>query len=101
MTCPTCGLPGYKDESAPAAPLTPQPGEQLYRLTINGIGYAAAKELAEDFAGGSMVWSDGKAYPSRGDWPCEIVPLTSASSAPAAPIIDTARNSSANSPRGE
>lgn len=46
------------------------------QLTIRGISRAAAKRIAEDWAGGEMVWAHGVAYPSRDDQPCIISVMT-------------------------
>ena len=42
------------------------------QLTIKGISRAAAKRIAEEWAGGEMVWVDGVAYPTCEDQPCVI-----------------------------
>ncbi len=43
-----------------------------YQLTIKGISREAAKRIAEEWAGGEMVWAHGVAYPVRDDQPCII-----------------------------
>lgn len=48
-----------------------------HTLVITGISYDRAKELAEEFAGGEMMWvgveNKSVAYPIENKYPTEII----------------------------